>query len=80
MLLFAPRIGDVLGAKTIASYHMTQSVLRSLLTRLCTWCCYKVGRVNFIGHDHVGLTVYDSFKVRAPRASTTGMPAADIDA
>jgi hypothetical protein len=22
-----------------------------------------VGRVNFIGHDHVGLTVYDAFKV-----------------
>lgn len=24
------------------------------------------GRINFVGHDHIGLTVHDSFKVPPP--------------
>ena len=32
------------------------------LTTAARW--HAAGRVNFIGHDHIGLTVYDAFKVR----------------
>lgn len=71
MLLFAPRIGDVLGAKIVACLqHGCPGPCLSLTTSTRAWCCCTVGRVNFIGHDHIGLTVYDTFKVRVVRVKS----------